>query len=282
MSWRKKKVLYVDLSTQTTEVKSHPDISEYIGGVALGAKLMLDLGNKDALVFSVGPLNGFFPYASKVSVLFKDSGGVQDTYLGGALSSRLRYAGLDALVLTGSSKKPVILDVMDEKVIFRDVDTDVGALGLPGKRSVLDLDEKSVVLDGYFESPENILHKVLIQKNLKSMVVTGSNTFEIEDKERYQEIYDVILNRSEDLTVEKGGNPSCVGCPLGCSKSKVGEKGGDSLVHSLVACEFASPIYSDASVVFACLNALGYGYTHEDIENLSKLVYDVLGELETL
>lgn len=282
MSWQTKKVLHIDLSTQTIEVKSHPDIGQYIGGIALGSKLLLDLGDPNALIFSVGPLSGFFPFASKTSVLFKDKGSVQDTYLGGALGSRIRYAGLDALVITGSSKEPVILDVMDEKVTFRDVDTDTGALGLPGKRAVLDLDEEKASLDGYFESTENILHKVLIQKNLKSLIVTGSKTFEIEDKERYQEIYKTLLGRVEDLKVEKSGKPSCSGCPLGCDKSKVGEKDGDILTHSLVACEFASPIYSDESVVFSCLNVLGYGYTHEDIENLPKLVYDVLSKLESI
>lgn len=280
MSWQNKKVLYVDLVTQTSEVKSHPDLSKYIGGIGLGSKLMLDSESDDVLVFSVGPLNGFFPFASKTSVLFKDNGELQDTYLGGSLSTRLKFTGLDALVIKGSAKEPTILDIMDEKITFRAVDTDVGSLGLPGKRSVLDLDEKKATLDGYFESPKNLLHKVLIQKNLKSLVVTGSRTFEILDKERYEEIYSDILSRVGELTVEKSGRPSCSGCPVGCEESRVGEMSGDVLVHSVVACSFSEPVYSDVNTVFSCLNALGYGYTHEDIENLPNLVYDVLTKLK--
>ena len=67
------------------------------------------------------------------------------------------------------SEKPVVLDIVDEKVSFKPVGEDVGSLGLPGKRSVLDLDENRASLDAYFEGPNNILHKILIQKNLKAM-----------------------------------------------------------------------------------------------------------------
>jgi aldehyde:ferredoxin oxidoreductase len=279
MSWRTKKVLYVDLSKRESEVKSHPDLSDFIGGVGLAAKLMLDFEGEHPLIFSVGPLNGFFPFASKTAVFFKDAGELTDIYLGGSLSTRLRFAGLDALVLNGRSKEPVVLDVMDGKASFKAMGIDMGTLGLPGKRSVLEVDVEKVALDGYFETHENVLHKQMIQRNLRAFVVTGSKTFEIKDEERYAEIYDQILQKVDDMTVEKAGKPSCSGCPLGCLKSKVGEKGGDVLVHSLVACSFAEKIYSDENIVFSCLNALGYGYTHEDIENFSKLVYDVLDRL---
>lgn len=281
MSWRTKKVLYVDLAKRECEVKSHPDISKYIGGVGLAAKLMLDFEGEDPLIFSVGPLNGFFPFVSKTSLLFKDEGKVFDTYLGGSLSTRVKFAGLDALVIFGSTREPIVLDIMDEKAHFRSVETEVDSLGLPGKRSVLDLDEEKVKLDGYFESTGNVLHKKMIKKNLKALVITGSKTFGIKDKERFYEIYTQILGRVGDLGVGEGGNPSCSGCPMGCSKSKVGEKDGNVLVHSLVACTYAEPIYSDANVVFSCLNTLGFGYTHEDIENFPKLVYDVLDRLKS-
>ncbi|OGC47897.1 hypothetical protein A2886_01405 [candidate division WWE3 bacterium RIFCSPHIGHO2_01_FULL_42_13] len=280
MSSLAKKVLYIDLSRQEFEVKSHPDMNEFIGGVGLGAKLALDFGGDDFLIFSTGPLNGFFPFASKTSVLFRDGGKIQDTYLGGSLSTRLRFTGLDAIFIHGVAKEPMVLDIVDEKVSFKPVGEDVGSLGLPGKRSVLDLDENRASLDAYFEGPNNILHKILIQKNLKAMIITGSKTFDIPDRERYEELYAKILARTEDLTVEKSGKPSCSGCPMGCLYSKTGELGGDILVHSLVACTFAEKIYSDTSMVFSCLNVLGYGYTHEEIENFPKLVYDVLSKLD--
>lgn len=280
MNLQAKKVLYIDLARQEYEVKSHPDVSEFIGGVGLSAKLALDFGAEDFLIFSVGPLNGFFPYASKTSVFFREGGKIRDTYLGGSLSTRLRFTGLDAIFIHGVASEPVVLDIDNEKVAFKSVGEDVGSLGLPGKRSVLDLDEQRASLDAYFESPQNILHKVLIEKNLKAMVVTGSKTFDIVNKERYDELYAKILAQTADLTVEKSGRPSCSGCPMGCIHSKVGEEDGNILVHSLVACTFAEKIYSDENVVFSCLDVLGLGYTHEDIENFPRLVYDVLNRLK--
>ena len=282
MSWRTKKVLYVDLTKRECEIKSHPDLSAFIGGVGLAVKLMLDFEGENPLVFSIGPLNGFFPFVSKTAVFFRDAPELVDIYLGGSLSTRLRFTGLDAIVLHGKSKEPVVLDIMDGQASFKAMGVDMGTLGLPGKRSVLEVDGEKAALDGYFETEGNILHKQMIQRNLRALVVTGSKTFELKDKERYTEIYDQILQRVGDVTVEKAGKPSCSGCPLGCLKSKVGEKGGDVLVHSLVACSFAEKIYSDENIVFSCLNALGYGYTHEDIENFPKLVYDVLDRLKEI
>ena len=59
----------------------------------------------------------------------------------------------------------------------------------------------------------------------------------------------------------------------------MGEVGGNVLVHSLCACSYSTKIYSDVGTVFSCLNILGYDYTHEDIENLPKMVDKVLKEL---
>ena len=74
------------------------------------------------------------------------------------------------------------------------------------------------------------------------------------------------------MLIKENTFPSCSLCPMGCKKSNEGEIGGNVLLHSLVACEFAQNIYSDIGIVFSCLNVLGYDYTHEDIENLPKLI----------
>ncbi len=280
MNSHTKKILYVDLKKQQAEVKFHDDLKGFVGGVGLGAKLLLKEELDSPIVFAVGPLNGFFPYASKTSVLFKTDK-LHDLYFGGSLSWRIRFTGLDAIVLHGRAKEPLVVDIADEKVTFRPFSEDLGNLGLPGKRSTIDLTETSVLVDGYFEVSGKALHQKLINKQVKSVVVTGTQTFKIENEEKYLEIYNEIVGKVGDLTVEKGGFPSCSGCLVGCNKSKVGEVSGDVLVHSLVACSYAQPVYSDVNTVFACLNVLGYPYTHEDIENFPKLVYDVLEELES-
>ena len=108
------------------------------------------------------------------------------------------------------------------------------------------------------------------------MCVTGTEIYKPENFSSYEKLYYNILNKKSELRVEEGVYPSCSNCPMGCGKSRVGEIGGNVLIHSLVACHFADKIYSDIGVVFSCLNLLGYDYTHEDLENLPKLIEDIL------
>ena len=67
MNLLSKKVLFIDLDRQSSEVKTFPDLNKYIGGVALGLRLHENYKERDPLIFSVGPLNGFFPFVSKTA-----------------------------------------------------------------------------------------------------------------------------------------------------------------------------------------------------------------------
>jgi len=273
-----KNVLYVDLGRKTFDVKSDTDLHKYVGGVGVGIKLLADNFDRDPVIFSIGPLNGYFPYCSKTSIVANDNGVIEDIYIGGSLSSRLKFAGFDSIVVYGRASSPLTLDITDEEVAFKEVDAKLGSLGLPGKRSVLsyDQEERTYFLDKYFSPPEKILEKKLLDKNLYNLVITGTKTFPVKRADKYGEIYKKLLGQTGLLTVEKDRHPSCVGCPMGCNRSKTGEIGGNVLTHSLVACTYAEKIFSDIGVVFSCLNVLGYDYTHEDIENFPELIKKVL------
>ena len=272
-----KKVLFIDLTKQSFETKSLTELNSYIGGVGIGLRLLYDHLEKDPIVFSVGPLNGFFPFASKTSIVFQNESVIEDLYLGGTLSARIRFTGLDSIVLLGKSQERIIIEVTDENVIFRQHNEDPDKLGLPGKRSVIKPIMDKYLLDDYFTAPENFLENKISEKNVTGIIVTGTRTNEIYDKGRYQELYTTILEQTKSLSVEQDNNPSCAGCPMGCKLSKIGEIGGNVMVHSLVACTHAEPIYSNIGVVFSCLNILGYDYTHEDIEILPNLIQEILG-----
>ncbi len=274
-----KKIFLVDLAKQWAGVKSISGLGPYIGGVGLGVKLFSMYADQDPVVFSVGPLNGYFPFVSKTSVVLKGHDGVEDIYVGGTLSFRIKFAGADAIVITGRSEFPTVLNILDEDVSFEPSDADTAGLGLPGKRSVLTTVGGRLLLDGYFAPPNDILEEKFAGKNLSAAVVTGTKTFQIKNTDKYEDLYKSLLAKSSEMSVEKGHNPSCSGCPMGCEKSKIGESGGSVLVHSLVACEYSSKIYGDAGTVFSCLNVLGYDYTHEDIENLPALVSQTLEEV---
>ena len=272
-----RQILYINIEKNETEAKTFSELRSYIGGVGLGLKLLSIYKDEDPIIFSVGPLNGFFPFASKTSVVFQNEGSVEDIYFGGSLSFRLRFLGIDALVLSGISKNPVVINI-DDVVSFMKMDEDIKLHGLPGKRSILSLESKGLFLDGYFQASEKILEKKFVEKNVKSVIFTGIKTFPIVNEERYKQIYKEILSRANELSVIKGEYPSCSGCPMGCINSGIGEIGGNVLVHCLVGCSFAEKIYSDVGTIFSCLNSLGYDYTHEDIENASRLITETLTE----
>lgn len=279
MSFDSKKVLVINLSRKEFEVKSFTDLNKYIGGVGTGVKLFQIYKEYDPIIFSIGPLSGLFPFASKTNVIVDNGGVIEDIYLGGSLSNRMKFAGLDSIVLLGKSKEACILDILNSNVEFNQGDSDIHLLGLPGKRSASELDKNKIVVDGYFISPESFLDEKLSSKQISGFCVTGTEKIELNNFEKYDETYYKVLNQSFRSQVSPGLYPSCTGCPMGCIKSKVGEIGGNVLLHSLVVCQYAEPIYSDIGVVFSCLNCLGYDYTHEDIENLPKLIEAVLKDL---
>jgi len=276
MEFTVKKALIIDLSQQTSEVKSFSDLNSYVGGIGVGLKLFETYKDTNPIVFSVGPLNGFFPFASKTSVIVSDNGVIEDLYVGGNLSLRIKFSGIDSIVICNMSAENVILDVTNTAISFKQVNTDINSLGLPGKRSLISLSEKEFLVQDYFSTPENFLEKLLIQKNVSGMCITGTEIYKPQNFSAYKKLYYDILNEKGGLRVDEGIYPSCSNCPMGCGKSKVGEIGGNVLIHSLVACHFADKIYSDIGVVFSCLNVLGYAYTHEDLESLPKLIEDVI------
>ncbi|HAI62927.1 MAG: hypothetical protein UU64_C0005G0024 [candidate division WWE3 bacterium GW2011_GWF2_41_45] len=276
METRPRKILSIDLAKKEFEVKSFEDLNSYIGGAGLGFKLMEMYYDKDPLILAVGPLNGLFPFASKTAIIINNDGVIEDVYLGGSISLRIRYAGLDAIVIYGVSQEKTILDITNATVSFKDSAEDPETLGLPGKRSVIKVDGSKIVLGGYFTTPERYLEKEFTDKNISGIVVTGTELINIKDFDKYEDLYKKILHRKDELSVLEGTYPSCSNCPMGCGKSKTGEMGGNVLLHSLVACQYADRIYTDVGVVFSCLNVLGYNYTHEDIESLPKLIEQTL------
>lgn len=279
---RPKKILFVDLSKREAEVRLLPELVPYVGGVAMGVKLYSLYQNFDPVIVSVGPLNGYFPFASKTSFVLENDGMIEDLYIGGSLSFRLAFSGFDGLVLGGACDAETVLDIADEDVKFLDgfsAGADFSSLGLPGKRSILQMDAGNLLLDGYFGLKSGFVEKKFIAKKLLGLCLTGTKTVDLPNVEKYTTLFNQILGQANTLGVDFGGRPSCSGCPLGCSESRIGEMGGNILVHSLVACGYAENIYSNLGTVFACLDILGYNYTHEELEALPDLFSKTIKEL---
>lgn len=261
-----KKILEIDIEKKTYQLKKREDLSNILGGVGLSMRLYQEFRGKKPLILSVGPLNGFFPFCSKTSVFFGVKNNVYDYYIGGSLSTRIKFAGLDAIVILGKARSDMFIDIQNDQVSFLDYGVEFASQGLPGRRSIIEFKTNKYLLDNYFRFSGSEADSFLSFKNISGIVISGTNNYLVKDKRAYDELYKEILVRYEYLSVKKDSFPSCSGCPMGCSVSGIGENSGNFLVHSIVGCQYAKKLYSNKDLLISCLNILGYPYTHEDIE----------------
>src|SRR5512145_2319142 len=114
------KMLRIDLTAGTSRREDIPPelLHAYLGGRGLGVRLMRDycrLSPDDPampLIFAVGPLCGTTaPTAARLTVVSRSplTGTIYDCSAGGRFAWRLKSAGIDALMITGQSKQPVVL-----------------------------------------------------------------------------------------------------------------------------------------------------------------------------
>ena len=130
------KTAFINLSTGTTSIEEtdKDNLRRFLGGRGLGAKLLFDLvgpevdplSPENVLIFTTGPLGGSnWPASSRLHVTFKSplTGAYGYANSGGYLGTELRHAGYDALVITGRAKHPIMLQVFDGDISFRDAST---------------------------------------------------------------------------------------------------------------------------------------------------------------
>ena len=127
------KMLWVDLTTK--DIKEEP-IDEkmarsYLGGYGIGAKILFDrmpagidpLGPENILGFLTGVLTGTDALGGSRYVVVGKSpltGGWGDANSGGDFGPYLKFAGYDAVFVTGAAEKPVYIAIEDGKVEIRD------------------------------------------------------------------------------------------------------------------------------------------------------------------
>src|SRR5512145_2970815 len=105
------RILLADLSTGKGEFRRFGDKREVLGGSGLAAALYGEFGKPEApaldpaqpLIFAIGPLTGCFPMMSKTVCGFKSPYNERyaESHAGGRLALSLRFAHIDALVITG-------------------------------------------------------------------------------------------------------------------------------------------------------------------------------------
>ncbi|MFH1230746.1 MAG: aldehyde ferredoxin oxidoreductase family protein [Planctomycetota bacterium] len=125
-------ILKINLSTQLVKTEIiKPDIyRQLMGGKGIGLWLLhRDLPPKtpplapdNLLIIATGPLTGTAaPTSGRCAVVTKGpaTGFLLDSYCGGFLGSQIRYAGYDAVVISGKASSLTEIIITDDKVSFQ-------------------------------------------------------------------------------------------------------------------------------------------------------------------
>jgi len=127
------RILRVDLSTHTiSEQVITPDLAQtWLGGNGFGVKTLWDevpasvdpLSPENVLILATGPLAGTgWPCSGRMEAIAKSplTGIYGDSNCGGYLGPELKFAGVDALIITGASDHPVNLWIYDRTAKIED------------------------------------------------------------------------------------------------------------------------------------------------------------------
>jgi aldehyde:ferredoxin oxidoreductase len=236
------RVLKVDLSTGRGQIEEIEGRNSCGGGSGLAALLFSRMGFSDRswedpeqpLIFAIGPLTGYFPLMSKVVCAFKSPYHDQyaESHGGGRAALAMRFADLDALVITGKAKRPSCLMVGSRKLEVKDVHYLWGKsvqrtgqmlrrmAGGSGHRSILRIgpagENRSAMacinVDTYRHFGRLGGGGVMGDKNLKAIVIVGDGSFELPASKEYAPLFQKIYGQlTETKMMDKYHN---LGTPI--------------------------------------------------------------------
>jgi len=210
------KILDIDLSTQT--YKTYPlDMEmarQFIGGRGLGARLLWNLvgpevaplSPENVLIFTNGPLTGTgYQTSNRFSVTTKSplTGTVLDANSGGFWGMQFKKTGFDVMIVRGKARQPIWIELKNDVVTFHDA-TELWGMRVfaltaklgqnNNKRNVLCIGpagENLSRIAAIMNDRERAMARggpgaVMGSKNLKAIVVEGSERPEIEDKDQFK------------------------------------------------------------------------------------------------
>ena len=214
------KWLYVDLTTGKIEPRRYDPVlaEQYLGGNGFGTRLLWEhvgpdvdpLAPESLLIFATGPLCGtLVPNGSRMEVIAKSplTGIYGDANAGGFFGPELKFAGWDAIVVTGRAPRPVYLAVAGERVELRDAGVLWGlttsqteaairrAWGDPGVKTATigPAGENRVCFAGIQITPQRSaarcgLGAVMGSKRLKAVAVRGHGPVRVADPARFHDL----------------------------------------------------------------------------------------------
>jgi aldehyde:ferredoxin oxidoreductase len=217
--------MVVNLTTGKTNIANIPGRLEFLGGSSLAALLFRTYGLVDQdwdhpdqpLIFAIGPLTGYYPLMSKTCCAFRSPyhNEYAESYAGGKSALSLRFADLDALVITGRAPRLTALCVGSRRVEVRDVEYMRGFDALhtgrvlrkifpgSGRRSIMRIGPAGENLSAYAcINVDTYRHfgrlgggTVMGAKNLKGICILGDRGFDLPDGKAYPKLYKHIFEQ---------------------------------------------------------------------------------------
>lgn len=228
------RMLEVDLSSMTSRVTQIPDsdIKNFIGGRGLGTKLLWDrlkpgtdpLSADNILMFMPGPFSGLpipsssrtcvvtkSPRTSPINPIYDHGSTVSYSNIGGFFGPELRFAGYDALLITGKADSPVYIKIENDNVSIEDA-TRYWGMGTDRFDKLFHKEVGEGRWESCYIGPagENLVPMACIintaaraagrggtgcvmgSKNLKAVVVKGKSMPNIADLEKYNELLEKV------------------------------------------------------------------------------------------
>jgi aldehyde:ferredoxin oxidoreductase len=230
------RILRVDLSTGKVETEPLKEdlAKQYIGGIGLGMRLLMDnstpgtdpFSPDNPLIYVTGPLSGTMgPTAGNGYAVVSKSpatGGIAESKAHGFFGPELKRAGYDAVIFTGKSDKLVYAWIDDDTVHLLDADhlrgkspaeTDdairedlgdhyirVSAIGEAGEKQVR---LAAIINDEFRAVGRTGMGAVMGSKNLKAVAVRGTKDVNVADLEGFKEFIKMIHERMKGPATRK-------------------------------------------------------------------------------
>ncbi|HML59640.1 MAG TPA: aldehyde ferredoxin oxidoreductase C-terminal domain-containing protein [Solidesulfovibrio sp.] len=220
------RVLVYDLERGRGELAILPGRRAYLGGSGLAALLYEKYGLPTApafdprqpLIFAIGPATGYFPLMSKTVCGFKSpyNGNYAESHAGGRSALALRFAGFDALVVTGKAARLSTLVVGSRRIELLDVHYLRGAdvfttgkllrkiaAGASGHRSIMRIGPAGengsayacINVDTYRHFGRLGAGAVMGAKNCKALVVMGDGDLALPEDKAYPKLFKDIHDK---------------------------------------------------------------------------------------
>jgi aldehyde:ferredoxin oxidoreductase len=295
------KILRIDLTTGQVTATPLPEemMPLLIGGKGLGAWLLYTeqpagvdpLGPDNRLIFHTGPLTGTTaPTAGRFGVTTKSpaTNTYFDAYCGGYWGNTLKYAGYDALVVSGASESPVVIVIDEEAVAIEPAEHLWGTTISEATEQLWQeygRDRQSLVIGPPGEQQRNVagifnesralarggVGAVMGSKNLKGIVVHGKKGVRVYDKAAYERAlqlaFRAVRMSSETVLLSREGTANILEIVdvMGALPTRNFQRGQFDMADQVSGYAFRQNNWKKEYACFAC--PIGCGKWTEPLED---------------